>query len=117
MQYESCFLSFLLITEIADYHYEENEAIKEPKYALISNEVIPYYMVRLDAQVKENGGYFVGGNLTWVDLAFVALVDYLNYMARFDTTQKYPSLKALQKKVLALPKIKSWVEKRPKTDH
>ena len=73
-------------------------------------------MERLDAQVKKNGGYFVGGNLTWVDLAFVALLDYLNAMAKFNIIEKYENLKALQKKVLELPKIKSWVEKRPKTE-
>lgn len=102
--------------EIGAYHYEANEAIKESKYAPLKDETIPYYMERLDAQVQKNGGYFVGGHLTWADLAFVALLHYLNAMAKFDITEKYENLKALKDKVLALPKIKTWVEARPKTE-
>jgi len=105
-----------LRSKIAAYHYEPSEAIKEPKYAPLKDETIPYYMERLDAQVKKNGGYFVGGQLTWVDLVFVALLDYLNFMAKFDITEKYENLKALKTKVLALPKIKTWIETRPKSD-
>lgn len=79
-------------------------------------ELLPFALDRLDEQVKKNGGYFVGGKLTWADMVFVALLDYLNFMTKFDITEKHENLKALKEKVLALPKIKAWVEKRPQTE-
>ena len=53
--------------------------------------------------------------LTWADIFFVAILDYLSGMAKEDLVENYPKLKALKEHVLALPAIKSWVEKRPET--
>lgn len=74
------------------------------------------YLERLDAQVKKNDGYFVDGVLSWADLTFVALLDYLSYMIKEDIVAKYENLKKLKEKVLEIPKIKSWVEKRPASE-
>ncbi|XP_026295805.1 uncharacterized protein LOC552283 [Apis mellifera] len=100
---------------LAAFHYEENEEIKAAKRK-IADEVVPYYLERLDAQVKNNGGYFVGGALSWADLSFVALLDYLNFMNGSDLIEKYDNLKQLKEKVLNLPAIKSWLDKRPHSD-
>lgn len=54
--------------------------------------------------------------LTWVDLYFVAILDYLNFMTKQDLIEKYPNLKALKEKVLAVDSIKKWIEKRPVTE-
>ncbi|XP_003703954.2 uncharacterized protein LOC100881165 [Megachile rotundata] len=104
-----------LRAKIGAYHYEPNEQAKAEKLK-IAQELVPYYLERLDAQVKKNGGYFVGGALTWADLTFVALLDYLNFMMGHNIIEKYDNLKQLQEKVLAIPKIKSWVDKRPQSD-
>lgn len=104
-----------LRAKIGAYHYEPNEQAKAEKLK-IAQELVPYYLERLDAQVKRNGGYFVGGALTWADLTFVALLDYLNFMMGHNIIEKYDNLKQLQEKVLAIPQIKSWVEKRPQSD-
>lgn len=102
-------------TKIAAYHYETNNEAKAAKLE-VAKEVVPFYLERLDAQVQKNGGFFVGGALTWADLVFVALLDYLNFMMQSDIIEKYDNLKQLEEKVLALPAIKSWVEKRPQTE-
>ncbi|CAK9830506.1 Glutathione S-transferase [Anthophora retusa] len=102
-------------SKLGAYHYETNEEVKAAKEKL-AKEVVPFYLERLDAQVKKNGGYFVGGALSWADLTFVALLDYLNFMWKSDLIEKYDNLKQLKEKVLSLPAIKSWVEKRPKTE-
>lgn len=104
-----------LRAKIAAYHYEANAEAKAAKLE-VANELVPFYVERLDAQVKKNGGYFVGGALTWADLSFVALLDYLNFMMKSDIIEKAENLKQLRDKVLALPKIKSWVEKRPQSE-
>ncbi|XP_053980880.1 uncharacterized protein LOC128877527 [Hylaeus volcanicus] len=101
--------------KIGAYSYETNEAAKAEKLK-VANEVVPFVLERLDAQVKKNGGYFVGGALTWADLTFVALLDYLNFMMKSDIIEKFDNLKQLRDKVLALPAIKAWVAKRPQSE-
>lgn len=103
---------FLLILDIAGCHYESNEQAKEEKLQA-AKQTVPYYLERLDAQVKKNGGYFVGGALTWADFTFVGLLDYLNLMWKEDLIENYENLKELQKKVEEVPAIKRWYEKRP----
>ncbi|XP_076766324.1 glutathione S-transferase-like [Xylocopa sonorina] len=98
---------------LAAFHYEENAEVKAAKLKL-ANEQVPFYLERLDAQVKKNGGYFIGGALTWADLIFVALLGYMSSMNKSDLIENYENLKQLREKVLSLPAIKSWVEKRPK---
>ncbi|XP_015369437.1 PREDICTED: glutathione S-transferase-like [Diuraphis noxia] len=51
--------------------------------------------------------------LSWADLFFVAILDYLNFMAKIDLLEGRPKLKALKEQVLAVPQIKAWVAKRP----
>lgn len=104
-----------IFLEIGAFHYESNAEAKAAKLE-VANQLVPFYVERLDAQVKKNGGYFVGGALTWADLSFVALLDYLNFMMQSDIIEKAENLKQLRDKVLALPAIKSWVEKRPQSE-
>nr|CAD7259031.1 unnamed protein product [Timema shepardi] len=102
-------------TQIGSYHYDDNEASKEKKKGPLLNETVPFYLKKFDEVVKNNGGYFVGGKLTWADLYFVGLLDYLSEMVGHDLVEKYANLKALKEKVLGIPAIKAWVDKRPDT--
>lgn len=52
--------------------------------------------------------------LSWADLFFVAVLDYLNFMAKINLLEGRPKLQTLKEQVLAVPQIKTWVEKRPK---
>lgn len=54
--------------------------------------------------------------LTWADIYFAGILDYLNYMAKVDLVEKYPNLKAVVDNVVSLEPIKAWLEKRPQTD-
>ncbi|KAK9302918.1 hypothetical protein QLX08_005191 [Tetragonisca angustula] len=101
--------------KLAAFHYEEDETYKATKRK-VADEVVPFYLERLDAQVKDNGGYFVGGALSWADLTFVAILDYLNFMNSSDLIEKYENLKQLKEKVLNVPAIKSWISKRPESE-
>ncbi|XP_026820793.1 glutathione S-transferase-like [Rhopalosiphum maidis] len=98
---------------IASYAYDPNEATKEARYAPLINETIPFYMDKFEKSVGENNGYFVNGKLSWADLFFVAILNYLNFMAKIDLLEGRPNLKALNEKVLEIPQIKAWVAKRP----
>lgn len=112
--YLICFIFSLLVLDIAAFHYESNKQTKEDKL-IVAKETVPYYLERLDTQIERNGGYLVGGSLTWADFTFVGLLDYLTFMMKEDIVEKYENLKQLQKKVEEIPAIKSWIEKRPLT--
>ncbi|XP_008203102.1 glutathione S-transferase [Nasonia vitripennis] len=104
-----------LRAKIAAHHYENNATAKAEKLAA-AKELVPFYVQRLDEQVKRNGGYLVGGKLSWADIVLVGLLDYLNFMSGHNIIENAVNLKALEAKVLAQPGIKAWVAKRPKTD-
>lgn len=102
--------------KIGAYHYEADPAIKESKKEPLLTETVPYYLERLDAIAKSNKGHLALGRLTWADLYFVGMLDYLNAMAGVDLLADRPSLQAVRNNVVNLPAIKAWIEKRPKTD-
>ncbi|XP_058796255.1 glutathione S-transferase-like [Phymastichus coffea] len=104
-----------LRTKIAAHYYENNAESKAEKLK-IAKEMVPFYVNKLDEQVKKNGGYFVGGKLSWAEFVFVGLLEYLNYTQGCDIIAKAENLKALRDTVLAIPSIKTWVAKRPKTE-
>ncbi|XP_049803137.1 glutathione S-transferase-like [Schistocerca nitens] len=102
--------------KLSDYYWEPDEAIKQKKKETVFNETLPFYLERLNEQVKENGGYLAAGKLTWGDIFFAALCDYMNCVAQFDITKDYPNLASLKKKISELPAIKEWISKRPVTN-
>lgn len=103
--------------QIALYHYDKDEVAKEEKWEPLKNETVPYYLGKFDEVVKKNGGYFVGGKLSWADFYFVGLLDYLSHMMKEkNIVAKYSNLKALREKVESLPAIKAWIEKRPHSE-
>nr|QWV59559.1 glutathione S-transferase sigma 2 [Lasioderma serricorne] len=102
--------------KIANYHYETDEAIKETRKGPLFKEILPFYQERLDAIAKSNNGYLCSGRLTWADMYFVGLLDYLNAMAKVDLTEKFPNLQAVKNNVLAISQIKEWVAVRPESE-
>lgn len=96
--------------------YETDEEIKAKKLVTLKAETIPFYLDKLEAIVKENNGHFALAKLTWADMYFAAVLDYLNYMAKYDLIESYPALKGLVESVNNLDSIKAWLEKRPVTD-
>lgn len=52
--------------------------------------------------------------LSYADLFFAAISDSISTAYESDITEDKPHLKALKEKILSIPSIKAWVEKRPK---
>ncbi|XP_031357575.1 glutathione S-transferase-like [Photinus pyralis] len=101
--------------KIAEYFYETDETVKETRKKPVFEQTIPYYMERIEAIAKKNNGHLAAGKLTWADLHFVGILDYLRFMVGKNLIEDYPSLQAMEKTVLNLPGIKEWVAKRPVT--
>ncbi|XP_071439845.1 glutathione S-transferase-like [Hetaerina americana] len=105
-----------LRAQIAAYYYDKENPNRGSKKELLVKETVPFYLGKLDAVVSKNNGYLANGKLTWADFFFVAILDYLEAMMEMSFTDNHANLKALKEKVLAIPQIKEWVEKRPKSD-
>lgn len=73
------------------------------------------YLAKFESILEDNGGYFVGNKLTWADIFFASLNDYLSAMAGKNVTADHPNLNNLVSKVYNLPGVKSYLDKRPKT--
>jgi len=83
-------------------------------------EQLPVSLLALEKLLKENNGgdgYFVGEKLTWVDLALIDTVHWLQAIVEAgDDVAKYPKLHALQQRVENIPAIAEYLAKRPKRD-
>lgn len=53
--------------------------------------------------------------LSWADLYYTASSEMFSGLLETDVNKDYPELKKLVEKVQSLPKIKAYLESRPKT--
>ncbi len=54
--------------------------------------------------------------LTWVDLAFLIFAGWGKTSGNEALLDKYPKLKALEKRVESVPRVAAWIAKRPVTE-
>ncbi|KAI5723108.1 hypothetical protein M8J76_001440 [Diaphorina citri] len=101
---------------VAAYYYDPNEDSKKLKWETLSKETIPFYQGKFEELAKNNGGYLANGKLSWADLYFVSCIDYLNALLKQDLLENTPTLKKLREEIFAIPAIKKWLEKRPKSE-
>jgi len=105
------------IKHIMETDVEKKTELKEH----FLNTYLPGYFKIMESQLEKkttgNGKLFlVGDGLTWADLFFIHLVDMTETIV--DPTilaNNFPGLSALRKNVCEVPKVKEWLEKRPKT--
>ncbi|CAG9865474.1 unnamed protein product [Phyllotreta striolata] len=101
--------------KIGQFSYEKDPDVKEKKKEALFGEILPYYVEKLEEQIKNNNGYLAAGKLTWADLYLVGILDYLNWMLGKDLLEEAPQMKALYEKVRGIPEIKAYIDQRPKT--
>ncbi|XP_012276413.1 glutathione S-transferase [Orussus abietinus] len=100
--------------QIALFFREDDPVQKAKKKAETVKNTAPFYLNRFEDLVKSNDGYFHGGKLSYADIYFVAILDFYNYCLEFDVTKDRPHLRTLKEKVQSIPKIKEWLNNRPK---
>jgi glutathione S-transferase len=101
------------ILKVSALRAETDEAKRKENMELILKEILPDNLGRFEKFTQKNNGYFALGRLTWADLFFVSLLKNVEQIAGVDVLKNHPNLLNLKKKVLELPGIKKWVEKRP----
>jgi len=105
-----------LRVKIAAVHYETDEQVKEKKAVTLNKETIPFYLEKLDALARVNLGYLALQRLTWADVYFAAVLDYLKYMTNPELIDDCPNLVAVVQRVHTVKAIKAWLAKRPPSD-
>lgn len=97
---------------------EPDESKKAEIKKKFLEEELPKCLTALEKLLEDNkggDGFFVGDALTWADISFLSLSDWLSIMGADSQIDNYPKLGALRQKVSKTPKIAEWLEKRPKT--
>ncbi|KAL6268615.1 hypothetical protein P5V15_001747 [Pogonomyrmex californicus] len=97
------------------YYREQDPAFKE-KLKENAFQKLSFYLDKFEAQVKKNGGYFVGGKLSWADLLWASYFEYQSLVLARDPNRDHPELKKLVEQIRTSPNIKAYLEKRPKTE-
>ncbi|KAF4526978.1 hypothetical protein B566_EDAN001525 [Ephemera danica] len=113
-----CDVAYDTITDLRmlllSYFYEPHEESKAQKKKQVLEELLPMYLRNFEELVSNNGGHFVHGQLTWVDIAYAALIDYMSHMAETDLLADKPALRKLRDLVFSLPAIKNYIATRRK---
>lgn len=102
--------------KIAIVAYEPDDIVKEKKMITLNNEVIPFYLTKLNVIAKENNGHLVLGKTTWADVYFAGILDYLNYLTKINLLENFPNLQECVNNVLENENIKAYIAKRPITE-
>ncbi|XP_052873491.1 glutathione S-transferase [Anopheles cruzii] len=102
--------------KIAVVSYEPDDDIKDKKLVTLNNEVIPFYLEKLDDIARENDGHLANSKLSWADIYFTAILDYLGYMTKSDLIANHPNLQRVVDNVTSIESIRNWIDKRPKTE-
>ncbi|NP_001165921.1 glutathione S-transferase S5 [Nasonia vitripennis] len=95
--------------------FREADETQKAKLKAFALEKTPFYLGKFEERVKKNGGYFVAGKLSWADVHFAAIAELINNFSEKNNLESYPALTKLYETVRSEPKIKAYLEKRPKT--
>jgi hypothetical protein len=88
--------------------------VVDQKRAQLKSETIPFYLKNLEGIASKNDGFLAIKKLSWGDLYFAAMVDYMNWMMKENLIENYENLKKVYGNVMEIDGIKKYVEKRPK---
>jgi len=66
--------------------------------------------------LKNGGEHFVGKQLTWFDIYFMDILDFYVSSMNPKFLDNFPVLAKFMHKIMEIPKLKNWIEKRPKTE-
>jgi glutathione S-transferase len=70
------------VLEIAVVSYEPDDEVKQKKLQTLNNEVIPFYLEKLEDIAKENGGYLSIGRVNTTS-SYILIFAILNFQPLF----------------------------------
>ncbi|XP_063433079.1 glutathione S-transferase 1-like [Mytilus trossulus] len=103
--------------EIRKYIFEKDEAKKTDISKHLAEEVLHKFMLFIEKTLKDNGGdYLVGNDLTWADLAVFDFTQEVLAVWKHEQLNFLEEFNKHHERIKAAPKIKKWLETRPKTE-
>lgn len=105
-----------LFKEVIKFYFEKDEGKKKELLNNLEDELYPKFCGFFQNALEKNGGnYFVGSRLTLGDLAVIDIFDTpLHHSPKL--MDAFPKLQAHRKRILALPNLATYVQKRKVTD-
>lgn len=76
--------NLFFFVECAVAQYEPDEGVKETKFANLKQDVIPYYLEKLESIAKQNNGYLALGRVCNANSNTSLLLNY-SYVPDFDS--------------------------------
>lgn len=102
--------------ELYDALWGPDPEIVKKNYEEAVKTTVPFYLEKLNALATS--GYLANGKLSWADLYFFAYIELVeSFLKETSLNDKYANLAKVRDNVLALPKVKAWVDKRPKSEY
>ncbi|XP_034951752.1 glutathione S-transferase-like [Chelonus insularis] len=101
-----------LVNPLSAYFWEE-EPNQKKRLKEIAMQKKEFFLDKFEKHVKNNGGYFVNGKLSFADLWYAASTDYMSRGLGYDVNKDHPELSKLVEKIRNIPSIKVYLEKRP----
>lgn len=101
---------------MAAVQYEDDLKLQAERRKVLKAEAIPFFLDKIDEMAKLNDGHLALKRLTWADLYFSSVYDYMNFMASQDITAKHENIRKVVDTVFAIESIKQWIAERPVTE-
>lgn len=94
----------------------EDPKEKEAKLIELLGAAKTKHLSVFESIVKANDGkHLVGNSLSWADICLGHFLNSAQILFQVDFADEYPNLRNLRDTVLNTPRIREWVETRPKT--
>jgi len=102
--------------KLRPWRMEKDEEKKKQMWTALENEHVKPFLVLYEKFLKTNGtGHFVGKTMTWADIILFYMFNRWN-RDHPNILQSHPELSKFVHMVDNEPKIKHWIETRPKSD-
>lgn len=105
-----------VMMNLRPWFMEKDEDKKKQIWTTFENEHAKPFLTLYEKFLKTNGtGHFVGKTMTWADIVLFNAISWWGH-AHPTMLQSHPELTKFVHMVSAEPKIKHWIETRPKTN-
>ena len=103
--------------EVRTYFLEKDESRKIELSKHLAEVTLPKFTNFIETTLKDNGGqYLVGNELSLADLAVFDVIQQISIMWGNAIMDYSVDVKHHYERVMEVPRVKSWLENRPKTD-
>lgn len=111
------FLIFNFLEAFRAIRLEQDLAKKAAIKVTMMATVIPKYLQKFeDILSRSKSGWLVGDGVTWADVYVCVYISLNTDFHQLPLLDGYPALGKMYATLHAIPEIKDWVEKRPKTN-